>query len=123
VLGTLFSSTLDPRAAPEGHVLLRSLLGGARRPDALALDDEALVERVVRECSGPLGLARAPAFTRVARHPFAIPRLYLEHPARRARLAEALPSGLFVLGNYTRGVGLETLAAEARALAGALAPL
>lgn len=117
VLGTLFSSTLAPGTAPEGHVLLRSLLGGARHPEVLALGDEELLARMTSECSGPLGLARAPVFARVARHPAAIPRFDLEHLARRAQLAEGLPPELFVLGNFTRGLGVESLVSEARALA------
>jgi len=120
VLGTLFSSSLDPLAAPAGHVLLRSLLGGARRPDALALADDALLEHVTRESSGALGITRAPVFAHVARYPAAIPRFDLEHPARRMRLAEGFPPGLSVLGNFTRGLGVESLVSEARTLARAL---
>lgn len=117
VLGTLFSSSLAPEAAPAGQVLLRSLLGGARNPGALELSDEALLAHVARECGGPLGLARAPFFAHVARWPAVIPRFDLEHLARRERLARGLPPGLSVLGNFTRGIGLEALASEARALA------
>jgi len=117
MLGTLFSSTISPGTAPAGHVLLRSLLGGARRPDALTLPDEELLAQVASECSGPLGLARAPVFARVARYPAAVPRFDLGHLARRAQLAEGLPPGLHVLGNFTRGLGVENLASEARALA------
>lgn len=119
VLGTLFSSSLDPSTAPAGQVLLRSLVGGARHPAAGELADSELLAAVARECAGPLGLTRAPLFARVARWPGVIPRFDLEHPARRERLAAALPPGLHVLGNFTRGIGLESLAAEARALAGA----
>jgi oxygen-dependent protoporphyrinogen oxidase len=117
VLGTLFSSTLDPGAAPEGHVLLRTLLGGARRPEALALGDGELLEQVARECSGLLGLARGPVFAHVARYPAAIPRFDLEHLSRLARLTEALPPGLLMLGNFTRGLGLESLVGAARSAA------
>ena len=117
VLGTLFSSSLDPAAAPAGQVLLRSLLGGARQPAALELADAELLAHVARECAGPLGLARAPFFARVARWPGVIPRFDLEHAARRERLARGLPAGLAVLGNFTRGLGLESLASEARACA------
>lgn len=117
VLGTLFSSTLDPDAARADHVLLRSLLGGARRPDALELDDEELLGHVTSECAGALGLARAPVFARVRRYPAAIPRFDLGHLARCTQLAQALPPGLSVLGNFTRGLGLESLVSAARALA------
>jgi oxygen-dependent protoporphyrinogen oxidase len=121
VLGTLFSSTIDPAAAPAGHVLLRTLLGGARRPEALALDDAELAARTHAECAGPLGLARPPVFTWVGRYPAAIPRFDLGHLERRATLQRDLPAGIAVLGDFTRGLGLEVLVAEAQATAQRLA--
>ena len=117
VLGTLFSSTLDPSCAPAGHVLLRSLLGGARAPDAVKLDDEQLLAHVERECRAPLGLQRAPFFTRVTRWDHAIPRYDLEHPRRQEILASSLPPGLALLGNYARGLGIGGLVARAEELA------
>lgn len=120
VLGTLFSSSLDPACAPGGHVLLRSLVGGARHPQAGELADAELLERVQHECAGPLGLARAPVFTHVARYEGVIPRYDLAHLERRARLERGLPPKLCVLGNFTRALGLESLVASARALAGEL---
>jgi oxygen-dependent protoporphyrinogen oxidase len=117
VLGTLFSSSLAPDSAPAGHVLLRSLLGGARRPEAASLDESTLEGHAVRECAAALGITRPPAFVRVARHPEVIPRFDLEHLARRARLAELLPDDLVLLGNFTQGLGLESLVSAARAAA------
>ncbi len=120
VLGTLFSSSLAPDSAPPGQVLLRSLLGGARQPAALELSDAELLAHVARECAGPLGLSGPPLLTHISRWPAAIPRFDLEHPARLEHLARALPPGLSVLGNFTRGLSLETLTREARTLAQAL---
>lgn len=119
VLGTLFTSTLAPGSAPPGHVLLRSLLGGARHPALAELADDELVARTRAECAPLLGLSGTPVLARVRRYPRAVPRLDLAHPGRRARLAEALPPDLGLLGPFTRGVGLESLVAEARALAAA----
>jgi len=120
VLGTLFTSTIEPATAPDGHVLLRSLVGGARRPEALTLDDEELRATVLAECAAHLGTSGAPLFVRSARYPGVIPRFDLTHPKRRERLAAGLPPGLAVLGNFTRGIGLESLVSEAQAVAAAL---
>ncbi len=117
VLGTLFSSSLAPDSAPPGQVLLRSLLGGARHPAALERSEAELLAHVASECAGPLGLSGPPLLTHISRWPAAIPRFDLEHPARLEHLAQALPPGLFVLGNFTRGLSLETLTREARTLA------
>jgi protoporphyrinogen/coproporphyrinogen III oxidase len=121
VLGTLFTSTIEPATAPDGHVLLRSLVGGARRPEALTLGDEELRATVLAECAAHLGTSGAPLFVRSSRHPGVIPRFDVTHPARRERLAAGLPPGLAVLGNFTRGVGLESLVSEARSVAQAVA--
>src|SRR5262249_43968847 len=117
VLGTLFSSTIDPGTTPAGHVLLRCLIGGARHPEALELGDDELLARVQRECAGPLGLKKPPVFARVSRHRAVVPRFDLRHVQRREELARALPPGLAVLGNFTRGLGIATLIDEGVALA------
>jgi oxygen-dependent protoporphyrinogen oxidase len=114
VLGTLFSSTLAPGSATDGHVLLRSLLGGARHPALGELGDEELVARTHAECTPLLGLARPPVLTHVGRHPHVLPRFDLVHPERKERLQRSLPERLTVLGNFTRGIGLESLVGEAR---------
>ncbi|NIP94747.1 MAG: protoporphyrinogen oxidase, partial [Akkermansiaceae bacterium] len=43
VLGTLFDSSIFPFRAPEGKVLLRSMVGGARATDLARLDERKLV--------------------------------------------------------------------------------
>ncbi|HDO25710.1 MAG TPA: protoporphyrinogen oxidase, partial [Nitrospirae bacterium] len=49
VLGTLWDSSIFPNRAPEGHVLLRSMVGGAQSPDSAMLDDNKLVSTVFDE--------------------------------------------------------------------------
>jgi len=117
LLGTLFSSTILPGSAPDGHVLLRTLAGGARSPGLVELGDEELLSRVEGECRAPLGLRRGPVFRHVSRYRAAIPRYDLQHPERQRRLAAALPAGLAVLGNFERGIGLGALVLRAREVA------
>jgi len=117
LLGTLFASTIDPGSAPAGHVLLRSLLGGARAPALVERSEGELTELLTRALAQPLGLRAPPLFTRVTRWPAAIPRYDLAHPERQRALAAALPPGLELLGNYAQGLGLAGLVARARALA------
>ena len=54
ILGTLFSSTLFPGRAPEGHVALTTFIGGMRAPDLATRDDEAL-RALVAERAGEVG--------------------------------------------------------------------
>jgi len=120
-LGTLFSSSIDPGACPSSAVLLRTLLGGARHPEAVELSERELLERVDSEVGPLLGLRGSPEWFHVARYRETLPRYDLDHP-RRVRAFEAAVAeapGLCVLGNYLRGIGLPALIAAARALAGA----
>jgi oxygen-dependent protoporphyrinogen oxidase len=39
ILGTLWDSSIFPQRAPEGHVMLRSMMGGATTPEAIDLSD------------------------------------------------------------------------------------
>src|SRR5262249_29985197 len=48
-LGVVWESSLFAGRAPAGHVLLRAMLGGARRPQVATLDAPALLERARRE--------------------------------------------------------------------------
>lgn len=116
-LGTLFSSSIDPGCAPGDFVLLRTMLGGARHPEILSLADEEILTILVREVAPLLGIQAPPVWSNVWPHENALPRFDLEHPSRLRALESALPPGLHVLGNFTRGIGLGALVAAARELA------
>ncbi|HTF87963.1 MAG TPA: protoporphyrinogen oxidase [Planctomycetota bacterium] len=118
-LGTLFSSTIDPECAPEGQVVLRTLLGGARRAALVDESDERLIASVLLESSKLLGIAGAPRWTRVLRYRGAIPRYDLDHPRRVAAIEAdvARVPGLAVLGNAITGPGVGALVARATELA------
>lgn len=109
-----FVSTKFPGRAPEGHVLLRAFLGGARDPDVLDAGDEALVDRVTAECAPLLGLRGAPVLSRVFRWPQATPQMEVGHAARMAWIdaqAEAR-RGLYLSGAGLRGTGIPDMVAD-----------
>lgn len=108
VLGALWTSTLFPGRAPGGSVLLRVMIGGARDPGALDLDDDELERTVVQELSGPLGIGAPPSFRRIFRHRRAIPQYELGHAALLDQIeARRAPiPGLFLTGNAYRGIGV-----------------
>jgi len=49
ILGTIWSSTLFPRRAPEGYVALTTFVGGSRQPGLLSANDKSLVQIVTEE--------------------------------------------------------------------------
>ncbi len=118
-LGTLFSSSISPSRCPPGQVVLRTLMGGARRPELLELDDETLLGHVRREVGGVLGCSGEPSFTHVARWPVALPRYDLEQVARQDRIDELLAErpGLSIIGNHRRGISVNALIESSRSLA------
>jgi protoporphyrinogen/coproporphyrinogen III oxidase len=114
-----FFSTKFPGRAPEGHVLLRCFLGGARDPGVLALSDDELVDLARRDMGPVLGLRGAPVMTRVFRWPGGTPQLEVGHLDRMAeveRQVAAVP-GLFLTGSGIRGTGIPDSVADATRVA------
>ncbi|TLM64989.1 MAG: protoporphyrinogen oxidase [Deltaproteobacteria bacterium] len=108
LLGTLWDSSIFPQRAPEGSVLLRSMMGGATNPAAINLSDADVVARTKADLKEIMGIKADPDFVRVFRHPLAIPQYLSGHSRRLAAISERLPSlpGLFLSGNAFFGVGL-----------------
>ncbi|MDG2148650.1 MAG: protoporphyrinogen oxidase [Planctomycetota bacterium] len=115
-LGTLFSSSIQPERCPGERVLLRTLMGGARRPDLVHEPDEAVLEIVSREVGGVLGFAGAPLYSSVVRWPTALPRYDLNQVARQATIDRLLGglAGLSIIGNHRRGISVNALIESSR---------
>jgi oxygen-dependent protoporphyrinogen oxidase len=114
-LGTLWDSSIFDNRAPEGHVLLRSMLGGACFPEYIELPDEEVVARVQNDLRTILGIKESPEFVRIFRHEKAIPQYSVGHGARLKALEESLCSfpGLVITGNSYRGISLNDCVASA----------
>jgi len=108
ILGTLWDSSIFPNRAPEGHVLLRSMMGGATNPQAIDLSEDDVVQRVRTDLKEIMGIDAPPDFVRVFRHRNAIPQYIVGHARRLGAIDERLIGlpGLFLTGNAFRGVGL-----------------
>jgi len=100
-----FFSTKYPGRAPDGHVLLRGFLGGARDPSILDLTDSDLVHQVQRDAQGLLGLTGEPVLTKVYRWPLGTPQMEVGHLAAVGRLDERIAR---CPGLYLTGAGLRT---------------
>jgi oxygen-dependent protoporphyrinogen oxidase len=123
-LGVLFSSTLFPGRAPEGHALLTAFIGGARYPGIAQAEDESVVERILADLRPLLGIEGAPVMTRVTRWTRAIPQYELGHLERLARLDAALAAlpGLHLRANYRDGISVADCVENARRLAEIIEP-
>jgi oxygen-dependent protoporphyrinogen oxidase len=113
-LGVLFPSRMFGDRAPAGGDLLTGFVGGMLDRDALELEDGELLDTVLADLEGLLGLRRAPDRVHVLRYDAAIPQLTHGHLDRMRDLREILGQvpGLLLAGNYLRGVGLKDAVAS-----------
>ena len=119
ILAGSWLSSKWPGRAPEGHVLLRAFVGGARDPRALEQTDEELVAVALRALGPLLGISEPPLFTRVYRWVRANAQYEVGHVARLASIETALARhpGLYLTGSGYRGVGIPDCVADGRATA------
>jgi oxygen-dependent protoporphyrinogen oxidase len=122
LLGAIFASAIFPFRAPEGQALVTCMIGGARHPERLELDDAALHRLATDELTGALGLREPARLLAVTRWPRAIPQYVVGHRARVARIEKALAAlpGLHLAGNLLHGVGLNDCVRTSARLAAAL---
>jgi oxygen-dependent protoporphyrinogen oxidase len=108
ILGTVVDSNVFPNRAPEGHALLRTMVGGSRSPRLAGLPDEQLIDRVRSDLKELSGLSKEPVFSRIFRHEKAIPQYLTGHGARLEAIGKSLEKhpGLVLTGNAFRGVSL-----------------
>ena len=125
ILGTLWDSSIFPNRAPAGKVLLRSMMGGATNPGAIALSEEEVKSRVMADLKEIMGITAAPDFVRIFRHEQAIPQYTVGHGRRLAALDERLAAfpGLVFTGNSFYGVGLNDCVNAANQAAAKVLPL
>lgn len=108
ILGTLFDSSIFPNRAPEGYVLLRSMIGGRRSPELAMLPDEKLIDTTLSELKPLLNIKGDPEFIKIFRWEKAIPQYELGHEDKLNRIEQILSQfpGIYLTGNAYRGVSV-----------------
>jgi oxygen-dependent protoporphyrinogen oxidase len=108
ILGTLWDSSIFPNRAPEGYVLLRSMLGGARMSDLALKDSEKLIHLVMGELKDIMGIDVDPDFAKVYTHNRGIPQYFLGHEKRLERIDSIIGrfKKMYITGNAYRGIGV-----------------
>jgi oxygen-dependent protoporphyrinogen oxidase len=118
-LGVVWDSSLFDGRAPAGHVLLRAVLGGPRRPELAFASEEARIATARTELAGVLGVTAAPARAWTFAWPHAIAQYTLGHVAR-TRDVKALAArhpGLELVGSSYDGISFGSAIDAGRALA------
>lgn len=108
ILGTLWDSSIFPNRAPEGYVLLRSMIGGMRMSNLAMEDDEGLVQIVLRELHDIMKIHATPDFIKVYKHEKGIPQYFPGHEERLASINKISNKfkGFYLTGNAYRGIGV-----------------
>ena len=108
ILGAIFSSTIFPDRAPDGHVSLMIFMGGATMPEAAKSSLDEAVSLACGELADLLGVNGEPVFARSVYWPRAIPQYNVGHGDFVAALEsiEQDLSGLAFCANYRGGPGL-----------------
>jgi oxygen-dependent protoporphyrinogen oxidase len=122
ILGTVVDSNVFPNRAPEGSVLLRTLIGGARSSQLAELPEQQMLDRVLEDLNDILDLRSDPEFVSVYRHQKAIPQYLVGHADRLKAIDEELKRhpGLLLTGNAFRGVSLNDCVVNAQKTAQAV---
>ena len=108
ILACSFSSQKYSHRAPEGKVLLRVFVGGARHAELAEMDDRELLPLVTERAGRLLDIRGEPGFRNIAHWPGTMPQYHVGHKelvagieARIARLPH-----LELAGNAYHGVGI-----------------
>jgi oxygen-dependent protoporphyrinogen oxidase len=109
ILGTIFSSSLFPNRAPDGHVLLTSYLGGTRAPELVrGKSHEELCATTLEDLRKLYGITGNPTFSFSTNYEKAIPQYNVGFGKYRDAMtaAENLLSGLFLAGHSRDGISV-----------------
>ena len=88
------------------RAVVRCYVGAVGEEDVLDADDADLIEACARHLAAVVPLPDMPEHAEVARWPASMPQYELDHLERVARIREALPAGIFVVGQPCDGVGV-----------------
>lgn len=119
IMAASFVSSKWPGRAPEGYVMLRAFLGGARNPALVERDDADLVDLAHRDLEGLLGIGARPVLARVYRWPSSNAQHEVGHLARLSAIERALVDtpGVFLASSAFRSTGITDCVADGRAVA------
>ena len=107
-LGAIFSSSLFPGRAPDGHVLLSCYVGGTRAPELTELDEEELIEITRQDLEKLYGVKGDPVFQNCHIHRRAIPQYEVGYGRFKATMdsVEEKYGGIYIAGHCRDGIAL-----------------
>lgn len=115
ILGALWDSSVYPGRAPQGKVLVRSMLGGAWSPDRAFWGDDEILDVVMGELRALMNVQKDPIFSRIYRWEKGIPHYERGHKAKLTLIEKARVkfAGLHLCSNAYRGISVDDCARSA----------
>jgi protoporphyrinogen/coproporphyrinogen III oxidase len=122
-LGVLWSSAIFPDQAPEGHVMMRVICGGAVDPEFVKLTSEERLESVKRDLRVTMGITAKPVFMEQVLWQKGIPQYLIGHSKKIEAVTRALEgvNDIYLTGNAFYGVGVNDCVREAKKTAAVVA--
>ncbi len=108
ILGTLWSSTIFPKRAPEGYVELTTFVGGTRQPEFALKSDDELIKIVSDELKKIMKVFGEPEFVWISKWEKAIPQYNVGHLRIMALIDEfeKQNQGIYFCANYRGGIAV-----------------
>ncbi len=108
IIACSWSSTKFNYRAPEGHVLIRAFIGGARSEHLVEQADATLAQMAREELRAMMGITATPVLTKVYRWHKANPQYEVGHATRIAEIDQLVAQypGLHLAGGAYHGVGI-----------------
>jgi oxygen-dependent protoporphyrinogen oxidase len=120
ILGALFTSSFFSGRAPKNGALISVFLGGTKRPDIYAMEDEEIEDIVSHEFRKMMGVpVFRPDLFEIFRYKYAIPQYGLSSGKRfeTISLIQQKYPGLILAGNIRDGIGMADRIKQARTIA------
>lgn len=116
ILGTIWSSTIFPKRAPDGYAALTTFVGGSRQPEVTDHDEATLRDIVHDEIASILGVSEEPDFYYLKEWKRAIPQYKLGYAETTERIEQFEQShpGVYLCANYRGGISVGDCVTSAR---------
>jgi protoporphyrinogen/coproporphyrinogen III oxidase len=108
ILGSIWTSVIFPEQAPDGFVLFRTMLGGAKNNEIINLGEEKLGVLSHAQLAAIMGIKKPPSYQKIIIWNEAIPQYTLGHRERLRRIEKDLTKlgSIYLAGNAYTGIGL-----------------
>lgn len=108
IMAATFSSVKFAGRAPQGKVLLRCFVGGAKNEELVSWGDDKLAAAVKKDIAEILSITGEPQYVRIFRWEKVMPQYTVGHEEKLFRIERGLANlpGLYLTGSAYRGIGI-----------------